>query len=237
MDNNGILALFGTTQCLIALGCSALNIIVIVLCIVVAQNKNRSALLWGLLGFFFSVFALFVLLLLPTVQRWPAAYAPPAGPMPPPPPMPYPPSPYAVMAAPMPPPPPAPYVPSPYAAPPAPGSYAPPAPTQAVYPGAPSATVIQGGWRLTVVQGVDVGQSFALAAQARLGRNPDNDIQLTDSQVSRHHALIQRQREAYVITDQSSGNGTYVNGQLISRPTPIQVGDVITLGNTQIKVG
>jgi hypothetical protein len=218
MDNNGIAALLGTTQCLIGLGCTVLNLIVIVACAMLAQKKNRSALLWGLLGFFFSVFALFILLLLPTVeQRWPMPYAP----SPPPPPMPYPPP------------------PSPYAAPPAPMPYAapPPPPAAAAYPGASAATVIQGGWRLTVVQGADAGQSFALGAQARIGRNPDNEIRLGDSQASRYHALIQRQQTSYMIIDQGSGNGTYVNGELIHKPTPLAVGDVITIGNTQIKVG
>jgi hypothetical protein len=221
MDNNGIVALLGTTQCLIAIGCSVLNLIVIVACIVLAQKKNRSALGWGLLGFFFSILALFVLLLLPTVERrGPVAYVPP--------PMPYPPasSPYAAPPAPMP------YVPQPgpYAAPP-------PPPPPAPYPGAPAATVVQGSWRLTVVQGADAGQSYAVGVQARLGRNPDNEIRLNDPQASRYHALIQRQRDSYVIMDQGSGNGTYVNGQLINRPTPLASGDVITIGNTQIKVG
>jgi hypothetical protein len=159
--------------------------------------------------------------LLPTIERrGPVAYVPP--------PMPYPPasSPYAAPPAPMP------YVPQPgpYAAPP-------PPPPPAPYPGAPAATVVQGSWRLTVVQGADAGQSYAVGVQARLGRNPDNEIRLNDPQASRYHALIQRQRDSYVIMDQGSGNGTYVNGQLINRPTPLASGDVITIGNTQIKVG
>jgi pSer/pThr/pTyr-binding forkhead associated (FHA) protein len=60
---------------------------------------------------------------------------------------------------------------------------------------------------------VDAGQSYALGAQARLGRNPDNEVRLNDPQASRYHALIQRQQTNYVIIDQGSGNGTYVNGQ------------------------
>ncbi len=224
MDNNDIVALLGTTQCLIGLGCAALNLIVVVACVLVAQNKNRSGLLWGVMGLFFSVVALFILFLLPTVQRWPVAYPPPAGPMPPP--MPYPPAPSPYVA----PPPSAPYAPQagPYAAPPPPAAVP--------YPVAPAATVIQGGWRLTVVQGVDAGQSFALGAQARLGRNPDNEVRLNDPQASRYQALVQRQQNNYVIMDQGSGNGTYVNGQLIHRPTALALGDVITIGNTQLKV-
>jgi pSer/pThr/pTyr-binding forkhead associated (FHA) protein len=107
----------------------------------------------------------------------------------------------------------------------------------ASYPSAPAATVIQGGWRLTVVQGADAGQSYALGAQARLGRNADNEIRLNDPQASRYHALIQRQRDDYVIMDQGSGNGTYVNGQMINKPMALAPGDVITIGNTQLKVG
>jgi hypothetical protein len=212
MDNNDIFALLGTTQCLIGLGCTVLNLIVVVACVLVAQNKNRSGLLWGVLGLFFSVVALFILFLLPTVQKWPVAYPPPASPVQPP--MPYPPAP-------------APY--GPYAAPS-------PPPAAVPYPVAPAATVIQGGWRLAVVQGVDAGQSFALGAQARLGRNPDNEVRLNDPQASRYHALVQRQQNNYVIMDQGSGNGTYVNGQLIRRPTALALGDVITIGNTQLKV-
>ena len=219
MDIDQFAALFGTTQCLIGLGCSALNIIVIVVCAMVAQQKNRSAVLWGVLGFFFSIFALFILLLLPTVQPpWPVVIVPP--------PVVYPPAPVPYA----PPPPPMQYAPQP-------APYVAPPPAASPIPVAPAATMIQAGWRLTIVQGTDAGQSFALGAQARLGRNPDNDIRLNDAQASRYHALIQYQQGNYVITDQGSGNGTYVNGKLISQPMPLATGDVITIGNTQIRVG
>jgi hypothetical protein len=222
MGDNGIAALLGTTQCLIAVGCTVLNLVVIVVCILLAQKKNRSAVLWGVLGFFFSVFALFVLLLLPTVERrWPAPYPPY-----PPPPYPPAPAPYGVPQPSMP----YPQAAVPYAAPP-------PPPAAVSYPVAPAATVIQGSWRLTVVHGPDAGQSYALGVQARIGRNPDNEVRLGDPQASRYHALIQRQQDTYVVIDQGSGNGTYVNGQLISKPTPLALGDVITIGNTQIRVG
>ena len=218
MDNNDFAALLGTTQCLIGLGCAALNLIVVVACILVAQSKNRSGLLWGVLGFFFSGPGSVRLVLaahrpkvaggLSTALARPQPYALSAR---------------AVtlrrISGPD----------GPYAAPP-------PPPTAVPYPVAPAATVIQGGWRLTVVQGVDAGQSFALGAQARLGRNPDNEVRLNDPQASRYHALIQRQQNNYVIIDQGSGNGTYVNGQLIHRPTALALGDVITIGNTHFKV-
>lgn len=96
--------------------------------------------------------------------------------------------------------------------------------------------MIQEGWRLAIIAGPDSGQSYALAGQSRIGRHPDNEIRLTDSQVSRYHALIQRRDEGYVISDLGSGNGVYVNGKLISGPARLAAGDAISVGVTQMRV-
>lgn len=42
-----------------------------------------------------------------------------------------------------------------------------------------------------------------------LGRGSKSDLQITDSRVSRMHAVIERQRDSFMLTD-SSTNGTYV---------------------------
>jgi len=47
----------------------------------------------------------------------------------------------------------------------------------------------------------------------RVGRDPDNDLVLPDAAVSRHHAEIRLDGEAWGIFDLDSTNGTYVNGQ------------------------
>lgn len=208
MDENSLEALIGSTQCLLSCGCGLLNLLIIIAAVSVAKRKNRSAVLWGLLAFFFSFPALLILLLLPSVQAA-AAYSPPqVGPYPP-------------------------YSPP---APPPPAS--PPYPVPAPPPGAFDATMIQpaGSWRLTVVQGPESGQSYGLASHTRLGRAPDNDIRLSDPQSSRYHALIQRRQESYLVSDQGSGNGTLVNGRQITGPTKLSPGDIIAIGNTQIRV-
>ncbi len=206
MDESSLEALIGSTQCLLTCGCGLLNLLIIIATVSVAKRKNRSAVLWGLLAFFFSFPALLVLLLLPSAQpAWSPAYAPPqVGPYPP-------------------------YSPSPY---PTPSSAAAPP------PGAFDATMIQpaGSWRLTVMQGPEVGQSYTLGSHTRLGRASDNDIRLSDPQSSRYHALIQHRQESYLLSDQGSGNGTLVNGRQITGPTRLSPGDIITIGNTQIKV-
>jgi CRP-like cAMP-binding protein len=50
-----------------------------------------------------------------------------------------------------------------------------------------------------------------------IGRNSDKDLVITDARVSRDHAVIQEEGAAYVIHNQSSKQGTYVNGGKIER--------------------
>lgn len=101
---------------------------------------------------------------------------------------------------------------------------------------ASDATLITSGWRLTIANGPNTGQSFPLGDRVRLGREVGNDIRLADRRVSRHHAVLERIGHGYLITDQGSSNGTYVNGVRISQPTALYSGDTITIGYTQFTV-
>ena len=56
------------------------------------------------------------------------------------------------------------------------------------------------------------GESFETAGPRTLiGRSPDCDVFLDDVTVSRRHAEIAREGDAYVIRDLGSLNGTFVN--------------------------
>jgi uncharacterized OB-fold protein len=98
------------------------------------------------------------------------------------------------------------------------------------------ATLITSGWQLTIANGPNVGQSFPLGDRVRLGRAEGNEIRLADKRVSRHHAVLERIGHGYLITDQGSSNGTYVNGVRISQPTALHSGDAITIGDTQFTI-
>jgi ABC-type multidrug transport system ATPase subunit/predicted component of type VI protein secretion system len=65
-----------------------------------------------------------------------------------------------------------------------------------------------------------------------LGRDLNGDIvfQAFAGMVSRRHAEISRQNDDFTIHDNGSFNGTLVNGQLISAPTPLYHNDKIQLG-------
>lgn len=50
---------------------------------------------------------------------------------------------------------------------------------------------------------------------ATVGRHPTNDIELPCDAVSRYHARITRENNAYRVTDLHSSNGTFINGQKV----------------------
>ena len=68
----------------------------------------------------------------------------------------------------------------------------------------------------------------------KVGRLPQNDVQILDRIVSKEHAVIEvSQPDEFVISDLGSLNGTYVNRQKISGKQKLQDGDEISLGNTR----
>ena len=62
--------------------------------------------------------------------------------------------------------------------------------------------------RLALPEGVEL---------LRIGRGPDNDIVLNNAQVSRYHAKLMREGEQWIVEDLGSANGTYVDGERVSR--------------------
>ncbi|MEI9979535.1 MAG: SpoIIE family protein phosphatase [Edaphobacter sp.] len=63
-----------------------------------------------------------------------------------------------------------------------------------------------------------------------IGRSPNQDIVLDDACVSRHHAVIERRHDAYVVIDQKSTHGTFLNSVRIERAS-LKSGDVLQLGS------
>ena len=62
-----------------------------------------------------------------------------------------------------------------------------------------------------------------------IGRLPDNDIYLDDLAVSGHHAKVVREGDHYVLYDENSTNGSYVNGEKVERKE-LANGDVVLVG-------
>lgn len=63
----------------------------------------------------------------------------------------------------------------------------------------------------------------------RVGRESDNDIQLLDETVSRYHAQLSNMPNVCELQDQSSANGTFINGKRITSAM-LQHGDEVSFG-------
>ncbi|MBV9120084.1 MAG: FHA domain-containing protein [Chloroflexi bacterium] len=93
--------------------------------------------------------------------------------------------------------------------------------------------------RLRVIAGGRNGlhdQAFDLWSSATLGRAPDNTIVLPDLSVSAHHAGIRQNNGQWWVEDLRSTNGTAVNERPIRAPSPVYPGDVIRLGEVQLRL-
>lgn len=88
---------------------------------------------------------------------------------------------------------------------------------------------------IIVKLGDRVVQKYLLYKDQRMsiGRAPDNDIALENPAVSRRHASVQQLNGRYILEDNNSANGTYVNGVRISK-TEILDKDVITIGKHKL---
>jgi len=67
-----------------------------------------------------------------------------------------------------------------------------------------------------------------------IGRQPDNFFRIDNPAVSGHHAKVYAEGDHYVIEDSESFNGTYVNGQRISKVV-LKHGDNVTIGKHTIE--
>ncbi|MFF9365555.1 ABC transporter ATP-binding protein/permease [Streptomyces griseoluteus] len=80
---------------------------------------------------------------------------------------------------------------------------------------------------------------FALGHVMRIGRSLDNDLVVSDLQVSRHHAEFQTTPEGrFEIRDLGSHNGTYVNGQPIAKGGTAVLGpdDIVGVGHSAFRI-
>src|ERR1700738_67152 len=66
-------------------------------------------------------------------------------------------------------------------------------------------------------------------AEASIGRANDNDIVLNDFSVSRRHAFLKKENDAWVLYDNQSTNGNLVNDHLVPRAA-VSDGDQALVG-------
>ncbi len=88
---------------------------------------------------------------------------------------------------------------------------------------------------LRFLNGELLGQVVALTRPIVIGRASTADLFVPDRRISREHSRVTSEEGRLFIEDLQSHNGTYVNGQRITR-TELFRGDTIRVGSTQLAI-
>lgn len=92
---------------------------------------------------------------------------------------------------------------------------------------------------LTVAEGPRElkGVRIPIAGPVVIGRSPGADIVIADDFISSSHARVTATPEGgALIEDLGSTNGTIVNGEQITSPVALAVGDAVDVGTVRLKV-
>ena len=89
---------------------------------------------------------------------------------------------------------------------------------------------------LEVEEGDLAGELFAIpAAGAKIGRTPPADIVVAHKTVSREHCQIGIANDELLISDLNSTNGTYVDGERVTRASVLPIGSVLQVGQVSMR--
>ena len=93
--------------------------------------------------------------------------------------------------------------------------------------------------RLVVLQSAALqpGEEFELdSAALTIGRAEQNDLSIDDDEfASARHVRIEPRRDGVWVHDLGSTNGTFVNGVRIDRPRKLVTGDIVRVGETELR--
>jgi pSer/pThr/pTyr-binding forkhead associated (FHA) protein len=91
--------------------------------------------------------------------------------------------------------------------------------------------------RLLVTAGALAGTSLGLAEQQiTIGRANDATLVLNDDYASSRHARLFPQDGQWIVEDLGSTNGTYLDRQKVTQPTPVPAGVPIRIGKTVLEL-
>jgi pSer/pThr/pTyr-binding forkhead associated (FHA) protein len=91
--------------------------------------------------------------------------------------------------------------------------------------------------RLLVTAGALAGTSLGLTEQQiTIGRANDATLVLNDDYASSRHARLFPQDGQWIVEDLGSTNGTYLDRQKVTQPTPVPAGVPIRIGKTVLEL-
>src|SRR5579885_2767296 len=68
-----------------------------------------------------------------------------------------------------------------------------------------------------------------------IGRGGTADFVVQNPSVSRRHAIVSRDGDGWYVEDLGSGNGTFLNGRILTQRTRLHDGDQLRLGSSVIR--
>ena len=94
-------------------------------------------------------------------------------------------------------------------------------------------------WTLTIERGPKTlrGNRFVVSTPVVVGRAPGSDILIPEDVVSGRHARFSLMGSSLMLEDLGSCNGTWLNGEMIEQAVTCEPGDMVHIGNCDIKVG
>jgi pSer/pThr/pTyr-binding forkhead associated (FHA) protein len=105
--------------------------------------------------------------------------------------------------------------------------------------GAPEEPVRLAAGRVVVVKSptLEQGREWTLdSAPLTLGRAPQNDVELpSDDYASARHARLEPRGDGVWVEDIGSTNGTFLNGIKLTRARKLKPGDVVRVGETELR--
>jgi hypothetical protein len=81
-----------------------------------------------------------------------------------------------------------------------------------------------------------VGRVLPIDRPLTIGRRAECEVVLQDDAVSGRHARISWDTDNWQVEDLESTNGTFLNGQRVTRPTRLKSGDALRVGNATWRV-
>ncbi|GAB3400633.1 FHA domain-containing protein [Schumannella luteola] len=91
--------------------------------------------------------------------------------------------------------------------------------------------------RLVITAGPREGTELELPGeQLAIGRSSESGLVIRDDYTSTHHARLMLWNDQWVVQDLDSTNGTFLDGQRVTLPTPVPLDTPVTIGQTTFEL-